>query len=222
MDRLLTTATIRPISIDTQPLTRRCDTTYYNPQTKEKENTTGDRTYRIRGTIGGDRINYPGPTTARTAAMPLVKILLQSVISDDSHWLTIDIKDYYLGTPLPRPEYLRIAMKFIPPTTMTKHNLHTYVHNNAVLFEVNKGMYGLPQAGLLAQQRLISHLNKHGYLQTDTTCLFRHESNGTTFSLVVDDFGVKYTNKAGAEHLIATLQALCTITVSLAYPCMIC
>jgi hypothetical protein len=74
-------------------------------------------------------------------------------------------------------------------------------------------MYGLPQAGLLAQQRLITHLNQHGYLQTHTTCLFRHKSNGTTFSLVVDDFGVKYTDKAGADHLITTLQALYTITI---------
>ena len=138
LDRLLTTETIRPILNDQQPLTRRRDTTYYNPQTKEKENAAGERTYRIRGTIGGDRVNYPGPTTARTAAMPLVKILLHSVISDNSHWLTIDIKDYYLNTPLPRPEYLRIALKFIPPTTLRKYNLQSYVRNNAVLFEVNK------------------------------------------------------------------------------------
>ena len=82
--RLLTTATIAPIHIHQQPTERRNDTTYCNPQTKEKETENGERTYRIRGTIGGDRINYPGPTTARTAAMPLVKLLLQSVISDNS------------------------------------------------------------------------------------------------------------------------------------------
>ena len=35
--------------------------------------------------------------------------------------------------------------------------------------------------------------------------LFRHDSNGVTFSLVVDDFGVKYTERAGAQHLIDTL-----------------
>ena len=74
-------------------------------------------------------------------------------------------------------------------------------------------MYGLPQAGLLAQRHLITHLNHHYYIQTDTTCLFRYKSNGTTFSLVVDDFGVKYTNKAGVDHLITTLRALYTITI---------
>ena len=69
-------------------------------------------------------------------------------------------------------------------------------------------MYGLPQAGLLAQQKIVEHLAKHQYYQTDTPCLFRHASNGTTFALVVDDFGVKYKDKQAADHLIATLQQL--------------
>ena len=213
LDRLLKTATIRPIHFNEQPAERRADTTYYNPQTKEKEDSAGVKTYRIRGTIGGDRINYPGPTTARTAAMPLVKMLIHSVISDNAQWMTVDIKDFYLDTPLERPEYLRIPTKFIPACTVTKHSLDQFLHNNTILFEVNKGMYGLTQAGLLAQQRLITHLAAHGYQQTLTTCLFRHIDNGTIFSLVVDDFGVKYTTKAGANHLVDTLQLLYPITV---------
>ena len=63
-------------------------------------------------------------------------------------------------------------------------------------------MYGMPQAGYLAQQKFIEHLRKHQYHQTDTPCLFRHSSNGMTFSFVVDDFGVKYKDKAAAQHLI--------------------
>ena len=75
-------------------------------------------------------------------------------------------------------------------------------------------MYGLPQAGLLAQQRLIAHLANHGYHETSTPCLFRHTSNGTAFTLVVDDFGIKYSSKAGADHLIRTLQLLYVITIN--------
>ena len=51
---------------------------------KEKAATDGFTTYRVRGTIGGDKILYPGPTTARTAAMPLVKLLIQSVGLDST------------------------------------------------------------------------------------------------------------------------------------------
>ena len=209
---MLDTGTIKAIHLAEQPLDQIGDSTYYNPQVKEKA-VEGSTTYRVRGTIGGDRINYPGPTTARTAAMPLIKLLLQSVVSDNKRFLTLDIKDFYLNTPLDRPEYLRITSKFLPQNIIVKNNLQPYLSNGSILFQVKKGMYGLPQAGLLAQNRLIQHLAAHGYHQTATTCLFRHDANGTDFSLVVDDFGVKYTTKEGAQHLIDTLQKLYTITI---------
>ena len=115
------------------------------------------------------------------------------------------MKDFYLNTPLDRSEYLRMSAKFLPPQIIANNKLQSYLSKGHILFEVNKGMYGLPQAGLLAQNRLITHLASHGYHQTDATYLFRHETNGTDFSLVVDDFGVKYSNKLGAQHLIDTL-----------------
>ena len=85
--------------------------------------------------------------------------------------------------------------------------------NGSVLFEVNKGMYGLPQAGLLAQKRLIAHLATAGYHQCKyVLCLFEHVSSGTQFTLVVDDFGIKYCTDEGAQHLLDTLAALYLIT----------
>jgi hypothetical protein len=57
--RLIESATIRPIAASAQPIDRRRDnTTYYNPQTKEKQAADGSKTFRIHGTAGGDRINY--------------------------------------------------------------------------------------------------------------------------------------------------------------------
>lgn len=212
-DRLFTSHTIKPIHQSNQPPDRRRDTTYFNPQTKQKIDSLGATTYRIRGTAGGDRINCTGPTSAQTAAMPVVKLLLHSVVSEHKRWMTIDIKDYYLNTPLLRPEFIRIPCRMIPDTTIHTHRLTSYVHQNAILFEVSKGMYGLPQAGLLAQQRLIAHLAIHGYHETSTPCLFRHTSNGTAFTLVVDDFGIKYSSQAGADHLIRTLRLLYVITI---------
>ena len=191
-----------------QPHDRRGDTSYYNPQIKEKLDSNGDKTFRVRGTIGGDRINYPGETSADTAAMPVVKLLLQSVISDDLKWMTLDIKDYYLNTPLPRAEYIRIQRKLIPDAIMEKYLLEPYLSNNSILFEVKQGMYGLPQAGYLAQRRLVDHLAKHDYHETTTPCLFRHSTNGTTFALVVDDFSVKYSTQETADHLISALCEL--------------
>jgi hypothetical protein len=213
IDRLLTTTTMHAIHLNQQPLDRRGDTTYYNPKPKEKYDDDMHKVYRIRGTAGGDRINYDGPTKANTAALSTVKILLQSVVSDDADWMTLDIKDFYLMTPLPRPEYIRIPLKFLSPKILTQHNLHQFLHNNSVLFEVTKSMYGLPHAGKIAQDVLIGRLATHGYLQTGTTCLFRHATNGVAFALVVDDFAVKFKDLVSADHLIACLELYYKLTI---------
>ena len=74
-------------------------------------------------------------------------------------------------------------------------------------------MYGLPQAGLIAQQRLNAHLYKHGYTPAASTPgLYIHHTRKTTFTLVVDDFGVKYHNKTDALHIINCLKEQYTIT----------
>ena len=191
------------------PPDRLGDVSYYNPQTKEKLNDAGETTYRVRGTFGGDRCNYPFSAFAATASMVLVKMLLQSVISDGVRFMTIDIKDYYLKTPMARPEYIRLRINQLPPEIQSTYNLAQYVHHDTVLFQVNQTMYGLPQAGILSQQRLIAHLATSGYHQCPRTpCLFRHVDNGITFTLVVDDFGVKYTTEASVHHLLACLESL--------------
>ena len=76
ISRLLDTSTMHAIHLEQQPLDRRGDTTYYNPKPKEKYDDAMNKVYRIRGTAGGDRINYDGPTKANTAALSTVKILL--------------------------------------------------------------------------------------------------------------------------------------------------
>jgi hypothetical protein len=215
INRLIDTTTMHGIHLAQQPLDRRGDTTYYNPKPKEKYDDDMNKVYRIRGTAGGDRINYDGPTKANTAALPTIKILLQSVVSDNARFMTLDIKDFYLMTPLPRSEYIRIPLKFLSQKVLDKHHLHQYIHNNSVLFEVTKSMYGLPHAGKIAQDVLVERLAAHGYHQTGTICLFRHSSNGVAFALVVDDFGVKFQNLAGAEDLIRCLQLYYTLTIKM-------
>lgn len=211
--RLVDSGTIQAIHSHEQPVERRADTTYYNRQVREKLK-DGVKSYRVRGTAGGDRINYPGDVTARTADLTVVKLLLHSVISDDVHFMTADIKDFYLGTPLARPEYVRIPVKTMPDVFLDKYDLRPHIFNGSILFQINKGMYGLPQAGLLAQQRLVAHLAAHGYVECpQVPCLFRHLTRSVTFSLVVDDFGIKFTHREDADHLLACLRELYAITV---------
>jgi hypothetical protein len=67
--------------------------------------------------------------------------------------------------------------------------------------------------GIIANQRLEKHLAKYGYKPTYLTPgLWRYESRPITFSLVVDDFGVKYVGNEHARHLITALEDLYTVS----------
>jgi hypothetical protein len=68
-------------------------------------------------------------------------------------------------------------------------------------------IWGLPQAGILANKLLRKRLAPHGYYECiNTPGLWRHEWQPITFTLVVDDFGVKYVGKEHADHLVASLK----------------
>jgi hypothetical protein len=63
-------------------------------------------------------------------------------------------------------------------------------------------MYGLKQAGLLADQLLQKRLAPFGYYPSrQTPGLWLHKSRPIAFSLIVDDFAVKYVGKQHADHL---------------------
>ena len=68
-------------------------------------------------------------------------------------------------------------------------------------------MYGIPQAGHLANQLLTARLAPHGYYQFhQTSGLWKHKWHPILFSLVIDNFGIKYVGKQHADHLIAAIK----------------
>jgi hypothetical protein len=167
-----------------------------------------EETKRVRITVGGNKIDYPGDVATPTAELITVKCLFNSVISTPgAKAMAADAANFYLGTPLPGSEFMRIPVKIIPERIMIQYDLYRLVHNGYVMVEIKKGMYGLPQAGILANQRLVKHLAKSGYQQMPRTPgLFQHETRPVTFCLVVDDFCIKYVGKQHADHLLATLR----------------
>jgi len=73
--------------------------------------------------------------------------------------------------------------------------------------ELQKAIYGLPQAGSLVNKLLKERLEPHWYREVlYTPGLWKHKTRPVQFSLVVDDFGVKYVRRENAEHLIQSLQ----------------
>ena len=67
-------------------------------------------------------------------------------------------------------------------------------------------MPGLKQAGRLAIDRLTKNLASNVYAPIPhTPPLWRHHTSDLVFSLLADDFGIKYTRKSDADHLLKYL-----------------
>jgi hypothetical protein len=169
-----------------------CD---YKPHKQEKE--------RVRLTVGGDILDYSGDVATSTADITTFKILINSTLStEDATMMMMDIKNYYLGTPLPRFEYMQMLLSRFPEEIIQKYNLNALAVDGWVYIEIRKGMYGLKQAGLLANQLLQTRLAPFGYYPAKhTPGLWLHKTPPISFTLVVDDFTVKYVGKQHVEHL---------------------
>ena len=68
---------------------------------------------------------------------------------------------------------------------------------------MRRAVWGLPQAGILANKLLRKRLLPHGYYEcANTPGLWKHVTRPISFTLVVDNFGVKYVGREHAEHLL--------------------
>jgi hypothetical protein len=157
---------------------------------------------RTRLTAGGDQIEYPGDKSTRTAGLKTAKILINSVISTlAAKFLVIDINNFYLSTPLGRFEYMVINLSSLPQETIKKYDLIELSQDGKAYIEIQKGVYGLPQAGILTNEFLQRNLAKDGYRQTQHTHgLWTHDTRR------ISCFGVKYVGREHAEHLMACIK----------------
>jgi hypothetical protein len=84
-----------------------------------------EETERTRLTVGGDQIEYPGDKSTRTAGLTTAKMLFNSTISTPgARFLVIDIKNFYLNTPLARYEYMFIMMESLPQELIKEYGLN--------------------------------------------------------------------------------------------------
>jgi hypothetical protein len=155
-------------------------------------------------TIGGNCITYRGYCGTPTIDIVTVKHHLNSVVSTKgARYCSINLKDFYLNTTMARPEFMCMKLAELPKEFTRIYKLHDLVNANSFIsIKIEKGMYGLPQAGILAQELLKKRLNKHGYYQSPITPgLWRHEFHLISFTLCIDNFGIKYIGREHVEHL---------------------
>ena len=127
-----------------------------------------------------------------------VKLLVNGMVSTaGANFMTLDIFKKNLNTPLARYEYLKLKLSNLPEDVIEQYGLKYKTASEAYVYvEIRKGIYGLPQEGLLAQELLEQRLQKQGYTQSKVTPdSWTHAWQPITFTLVIDDFGIKNFGK---------------------------
>ena len=110
-------------------------------------------------------------------------------------------------------EYMQIPLSVIPLTIIEYYKLTALAKKAYVMVEIQRGIYRLPQAGIMASKQLHQHISTFVYTQVSHTHgLFRHKTRTLSFTLIVDDFGIRYSNRADLDHLNKVLQTKYTTT----------
>jgi hypothetical protein len=172
--------------------------------------------YRTQITAGGDKLDYDGETATHSASMTTIKTHWNSVLSTkDARYCTADCSNMYLESILPSPQFVRFKLTQIPPKIQEQYGLKKYVDADGYVYaRIEKAWYGLKESGKIAHDDIVAHLHKHGYERAKRTeGLFTHKTRDISFTLVVDDFRIKYTNKTDVEHLITSLEQKYTMKV---------
>ena len=146
------------------------------------------------------------------------KVLMNSTISDaakGARFLTADIKDFFLASPMLHHEYMRVHIRHIPRDIQLMYNIQDKATDKGFIYiRIKKGMYGLKQAAVLAYDQLKAVLKPYGYSPVKGTVgLWQHETRQIRFCLCVDDFGIKYFRKQDAEHLLQAIGSKYKYTV---------
>ena len=133
--RIKGTDTFFVIQFENIPADRRSEITYTKVVCKVRPEKSNPNRTRI--TIGVNSITFPGNAGTPTASLELAKLDFNSVLSRPSaKFTTFDICNFYLQTPLDRPEYAHIKLSDIPEEFTMEYNLISYARDGWVYFEI--------------------------------------------------------------------------------------
>ena len=110
----------------------------HRPQKKEEP-------YRLRITVGSDRVHYPHDKSQPVADLTTIKIHINSTISTKgARYACLDIKNMYLMSSMPKCEYMFIHRSLIPQEFIDEYDLESKFHNDKLYIKIKKGMKECP------------------------------------------------------------------------------
>ena len=154
--------------------------------------------YRIRMTVGGGKIDAYQNARSHAVGITDTKIHLNSTISDahcGARYCKGNVKYFFLDSTMYIYQYMRLHCRYITKEIINEYYITDdfFDSKGFIYLKIRKWMYGLKEAAILAYKQLRNHLSKFGYVpMKHTPGLWRHESRPTTFTLAVDNIGIKY------------------------------
>ena len=95
----------------------------------------------------------------------------------------------------------------MPQEFIDEYDLEINIYKGFLYCEIQKDIYGLPQADKLTNKILKHRLATCGYIECmDTPGLWRHIFRPVQFTLVVDNFGVTFVSVEQLQHLVESLK----------------
>ena len=109
---------------------------------------------------------------------------------------------------------MKLHISTIPQEIIDEYYLLNIFDNHGFVYvKIVKGMYGLKQAGIIAYKAFVHHLAPFEYHPSrHTPILWQQDTRDTIFTLVVEDFAIKYTSLKNAQHLLHALKEKYTIS----------
>ena len=197
---------------------------YYNQQVKEKEVLVGTNKFidaRVRGTLGGNILDFQGATSANTADYVIFKDIISGTLHDvkfvdpKTRFINIDMVDFYLFSPMEEPAYMMVPIKDIPISIVNAYDLTKRAKHGKVYFKVLMSMYGHPVSGRLSNKLLFKTIEPAGYYEDPIVpAIIKHKTLPTVGGLVVDDCGLKVRCKEDALHLIEAIEKVWKVKVN--------
>ena len=104
--------------------------------------------------------------------------------------MTMDLKDFFLATPMACSNYMRIHSKYFTPEIRALYMIDSIIDSDAYVYvDINKGRYGLKQAAVIVYQQLVKNIDGHGYYPIlFTTGIWSHRTLKTNFCLCFDNY----------------------------------
>jgi len=110
-------------------------------------------------TAGGNLIKYNGELSVRTADIATSKLQWNSVIrTENARYMCIDLKNFYLTANLDYYEYMKMPLNLFPQWIIDQYDLNKHAVVGMIHIEMQKPVWGLPQAGILANKKLRQEL----------------------------------------------------------------